>query len=434
MDLFDTSAYFSCKVPILATTRPLLKSAICALAAKHLSRTGSRTHGSSRTSFAGTPRAPDWDYHAVRYYHQAIRRLKTSIAAGGNGDEEDEPGPDRSGTGGRNADTFAAVAILCVYELMTAPGNAWKAHLTALPLYSSADEGLSNCSPVPIPSSPVRGPIFWSLARQDFLCAFISETQTRLNSDHVRIWQNFGLAAAVDQDPPLLLSFSPFSASDARAPADAAEDTKSNELLWLLGKIVNFITSGDAISSQDYSRPAGQRMSLGITQEILLETWHKLEAELDAWFDGLPPTFTPSARTKVPGGDHGDDGVEQIWYDVPMCAATMQSYHMARILLLVNRPQESTAIRSTVSARLRSYRTIQREVLRHGLEICGISLADPTAPVRIHSVQPLFVAGQSFHEPREQKLVLELLSGIEEELGWATGYQIRKLTDEWPVE
>lgn len=263
----------------------------------------------------------------------------------------------------------------------------------------------------------------------------ISETQTRLNSDHVRIWQNFGLAAAVDQDPPLLLSFSPFSASDARVPADATEDTESNELLWLLGKIVNFITSGDAISSQDYSRPAGQRMSLGITQEILLETWHKLEAELDAWFDGLPPTFTPSARTKVPGGNNdSDDGVGQIWYDVPMCAATMQSYHMARILLLANRPQESTAIRSTVSARLRSYRHIQREVLRHGREICGISLADPTAPVRIHSVQPLFVAGQSFHEPREQELVLELLSGIEEELGWATGYQIRKLTDEWPVE
>lgn len=213
------------------------------------------------------------------------------------------------------------------------------------------------------------------------------------------------------------------------------EDTKSNEVLWLLGKIVNFITSGDAISSEDYSRPVGQRMSLGITQEILLETWQKLEAELDDWFNGLPPTFTPSARTKVAGSaDDGDDEVEQIWYDVPMCASTMQSYHMARIILLTNRPQESTAIRSTLSARLRSYRHIQREVLRHSREICGISLADPTGPVRIHSVQPLFVAGQSFHEERHQKLVLRLLSDIEEELGWATGYQIRKLTDEWRVE
>lgn len=106
---------------------------------------------------------------------------------------------------------------------------------------------------------------------------------------------------------------------------------------------------------------------------------------------------------------------------------------MACILLLVNRPQESTAIRSTVSARLRSYRLIQREVLRHGKEICGISLAEPPDAVRIHSVQPLFVAGQSFYEREEQELVLELLSSIEIELGWGTKYQVQKLTDEWKV-
>lgn len=106
---------------------------------------------------------------------------------------------------------------------------------------------------------------------------------------------------------------------------------------------------------------------------------------------------------------------------------------MACILLLVNRPQESTAIRSTVSARLRSYRLIQREVRRHAREICGISLAEPPDAVRVHSVQPLFVAGQSFHERGEQELVLKLLSGIEIDLGWGTKYQIQKLTDEWKV-
>lgn len=158
--------------------------------------------------------------------------------------------------------------------------------------------------------------------------------------------------------------------------------------------------------------------------------------ELQRWYESLPPTFAPSARTKYTTSTEGGENVkdmEMIWYDIPMCAATMQSYHMACILLLVNRPQESTAIRSTVSARLRSYRLIQREVLRHGKEICGISLSDPPDAVRIHSVQPLFVAGQSFHERLEQELVLKLLSDIETELGWATNYQVRKLTDEWKV-
>ncbi|KAF4818142.1 Transcription activator AMTR1 [Colletotrichum tropicale] len=432
MDLFDTSAHFSCKIPIRATTRPLLKSAICALAAKHLSRTQSNNCENQSTRSARAPissptsRTPDWQYHAVRYYHQAIRCLKHAIALGRCDDTRDMDG-------GRHTDTFAAVAILCMYELMNAPGNAWKAHLTALPLYSASDGNLTGCSLVPIPQSPIKGPIFWSLARQDFLCAFISETQTRLNLDHVRLWQNFGLAT---DENSLLLPFSPFCTADIRASTDVDEDSKSNELLWLLGKVVNYITSGDGIKPEDYSRPAGQRMSLGVTQELLLQRWEKLEMELQRWYESLPPTFAPSARTKYTISTERGENVkdmEMIWYDIPMCAATMQSYHMACILLLVNRPQESTAIRSTVSARLRSYRLIQREVLRHGKEICGISLSDPPDAVRIHSVQPLFVAGQSFHERPAQELVLKLLSDIEKELGWATNYQVRKLTDEWKV-
>ncbi|KAK7449591.1 hypothetical protein Landi51_06015 [Colletotrichum acutatum] len=388
-----------------------------------------RSTRASMAPSATTP--PDWQYHAVRHYHQAIRRLKHAITLAGARDDARH-----SETSDQHADTFAAVAILCMYELMNAPGNAWKAHLTALSLYSASDSALGGCSPVSIPQSPTKGPIFWSLARQDFLCAFISETQTRLNLDHIRLWQNLGLAT---DERNLVIPFSPFSTADIRSSTNVDEDSKSNELLWLLGKIVNYITNGDGIRPEDYSKPAGQRMSLGLTQELLLGRWTKLKVELQEWYESLPPTFVPSARTRFfsrqgeLGDDETDMDMERVWYDIPMCASTMQSYHMARILLLVNRPQESTAIRSTVSARLRSYRLIQKEVLRHCKEICGISLADPTDAVRVHSVQPLFVAGQAFYTRPEQDLVLELLSGIETELGWATNHQRRKLIDEWKV-
>lgn len=170
MDLFDTSAHFSCKITIRAASRPLLKSAICALAAKHLSRTQRDNHenqptrSTRATTASAVSRHPDWQYHAVRYYHQAIRCLKHAIASGGCDDSQDLDG-------GPHTDTFAAVAILCMYELMDAPGNAWKAHLTALPLYTASESNLAGYSPVPIPQSPIKGPIFWSLARQDFLCA-----------------------------------------------------------------------------------------------------------------------------------------------------------------------------------------------------------------------------------------------------------------------
>ncbi|KAI8289333.1 hypothetical protein K4K60_009023 [Colletotrichum sp. SAR11_57] len=198
----------------------------------------------------------NWQYHAVRYYHQAIRCLKYAIALGGYDDTRDMDG-------GRHTDTFAAVAILCM---------------------------------------------------QDFLCAFISETQTRLNLDHVRLWQNFGLAT---DENSLLLPFSPFCTADIRASTDVDEDSKSNELLWLLGKVVNFITSGDGIKPEDYSRPAGQRMSLGVTQELLLQRWEKLEMELQRWYESLPPTFAPSARTKYTTSTEGGENVkdmEMIWW------------------------------------------------------------------------------------------------------------------------
>ena len=105
----------------------------------------------------------------------------------------------------------------------------------------------------------------------------------------------------------------------------------------------------------------------------------------------------------------------------------MQSYHMAAILLLVNQPQESTAVRSTVSDRLQSYRQGEREALLHARELCGTCLAGPPDPVRIHSVQGLSVAGQVFEEPEDLEVVLELLEGIERDLGWTTFHHRSRL-------
>ena len=214
--------------------------------------------------------------------------------------------------------------------------------------------------------------------------------------------------------------------------ADVLEDTKSNELTWLLGKIANFLTSGDAIVPEDYALPPGQRPYFGLTQELLLECWSMLRAELQEWHASRPRTFAPSARTKasIQLGS-GFEDFEQIWYDVPLCAAAMQGYHQACILLLVNRPQESTAIRSTVSARLESYRQIHADVSRHAREICGISLANPTDAFRVNSTHSLFVAGQAFHEPQDQKVVHDLLLTIEKDFGWTTKYHRAKLKHEW---
>lgn len=267
--------------------------------------------------------------------------------------------------------------------------------------------------------------------------AAITETQTRLNLQDPRLWKSAGLALAGDEHG-VRLPLRPSSSTDVYASADVEEDRRSNELTWLLSKIMNHLTMGDALIPEEYARPTGQRNVIGLTQEELFSRWEQLRKELQNWLESLPPSFNPSVRKpfviQKESSREGDDccaGFEEIWYELPLCAATMQSYHMARILLLVNQPHESTAIRSTVSARLRSYRMIQEETLRHSREICGISLANPPDSVQVHSVQPLFVAGQAFHSPKERSAVVALLSGIEREVGWSTSYHVTKLKYEW---
>ncbi|RGP67478.1 hypothetical protein FLONG3_8499 [Fusarium longipes] len=425
-DIFDTGCYFSGKVPVKAATSPLLKSSICAIAAKHLYRLNKNKPPSPSSTIRQSSlwHSYDWRYESAKHYDEAIHHLKNAVDLQTYESNLSE-----------KEDMLAAVAILCIYELMDAPGTAWRAHLSALPLFKQTEDTSNVASPIVIPRTAIQGPILWSLARQDLLCSFISETQTRLDLKDHRLWQNAGLATTEDGT---LMPFSPLCSADIRTSADIEEDTKSNELTWLIGKLSNHLTSGDAINPTDYALPHGQRPSIGVTQERLLERWNMLMSEFKKWHESLPSTFTPYARTPYPAGDSSSQSCfaefEQIWYELPICAATMQNYHMAMILLLVNRPQESTFVRSTVSARLTSYRRVQEDAHHYAKEICGISLADPSDPVRANSVQALFVAGQVFYEKEKQQAVLKLLEDVEMDLGWTTRFHRAKLVDEWPKD
>lgn len=160
MDIFDTGSYFSCKVPVIAATKPLLKSAVCAVSAKHLDRL-SRAETSSENSFHASRYAVDWHYQSAKHYGEAINHLKNAVDLRAYENDLSD-----------KEDMLAAVAILCIYELMDAPDTAWRAHLKALPLFDpKSDPFAAPSSPVVIPRTAIQGPIFWSLARQDLLCA-----------------------------------------------------------------------------------------------------------------------------------------------------------------------------------------------------------------------------------------------------------------------
>lgn len=257
----------------------------------------------------------------------------------------------------------------------------------------------------------------------------MSETHNLLDLEDVHLRQ---LAGSLDTEHPT----TPLS-----SPIESEENVKVRHLFTMLAKISNYLTSGDALNRFDFFLPSGQRPFIGVTQEKLLERWNVLASELRQWRDSVPLTFSECARLtsassisgarNPPSPPSPSETFEQIWYELPMAAATMQNYHMARILLLVNQPHSSTVLHSSLSARLRSYQYVQQEARRHAREICGISLACPCEAVQVQSILPLFVAGQVFDTLPEQELSLRLLRQVEKNSGWDTSYHVAKLSEEW---
>lgn len=220
------------------------------------------------------------------------------------------------------------------------------------------------------------------------------------------------------------------------------EDMVSNALVWLMTKLANFIAVGDGPSLlPGQTRAVGQQTDRHChtipSQQSLLHRWHEIRYQIEVWFAGLPDTFRPCARlepsrsTSRSMDEVGSKVFSEIWYSISMCASTMQSYHMAQILLLINKPHESASKGSTVANRLQSYRSIEADIRYHSHEICGIALSRPEGSVRIHQLQPLFVAGQCLTQPRERRVILELLRSIEVDLGWATEYRVQQLLKDW---
>lgn len=495
MDLFDLGTYFASYVPVRAMSNPLLKYAACAYAAKQLGRVkGAKAKMGGVCSRQAVMEV--WPEHdndfiwlGAKYYEKAIQLLMKQLQPNADGPppsttpevfgqwQANELGEDAEtprkrrrrisntqfSRGVHSDEMLAATAILSVYEFLDATGPAWSRHLSGVKsLLDVAEIGIMPIEHHPSDSnspyqqfkksklSKARKATFWNFARQDYLaaCEFlhdttlgssntlavINEAHTRLNTDDLVLWTEAGLQ--LDH-----LGFvRPSNTSAAGYPEGddvMKEDTICNALIWILSKIVNFISSGDNLNSNHHrSVDSGP---LGVSQQMLLERWYRLEAELDAWFNGLPDTFKPCARIEPSQARHYYPAEEakdlttlqEVWHSIPMCASTMQHYHMARILLLINKPHESTSRRSTITLRLQSYRSIETEISYHSREIVGIGLARPDGSVRIHSLQPLFVAGQCLTDPRERRVTIRLLRAIEADLGWATEYRVQQLLKEW---
>lgn len=261
------------------------------------------------------------------------------------------------------------------------------------------------------------------------------------------------------------------------------DDMISNALIWLMMKLINFIAAGDDVDES--LSPLG----FGIRQNQLLEYWEGLDRQLNVWHDGLPDSFKSTATTwpdndtvsgllhdiarhiqakSIQRAPNPTSDIPKKWFARPMCASTMQSFHFARIQLLHNKPHVSTGTPrqqrgpssssrrpstphappmspgSSLAQRHASYAAILQHSRHHAREIVAIAQAQTDEGVRIHSVQPLYTAGQVLGiananaeggevVERMRTVVVGLLRGIESDTGWATEYRVAQLLEEWGV-
>ena len=235
---------------------------------------------------------------------------------------------------------------------------------------------------------------------------------------------------------------SPSHSPDTSDLPPMRDDMISNALVWLICKISNFIASHfQEGSGLDQSCSTADSSN---DKDVQVTTWQTLNREITVWYEGLPPTFQPSARIQL--HDSASSNLRwETWYSNSMCASTMQSYHMARMLLLIHRPAQIPLGSSSSSScptgiadmhqqdLLSAYRSMQAELRRHAIEICSIAKGRPNDSARVHSLQPLYFAGRCLTDPKDQETVVELLRGIEKDLGWVAEYRVEQLIQEWEL-
>lgn len=196
-------------------------------------------------------------------------------------------------------------------------------------------------------------------------------------------------------------------------------DLVSHTMLWLLLRVTNYL-------ARDLDDAPMMRQA----------RWLHLVGQLEEWHQHLPQTFQPCAQLRYPmrnrlGSKTSTSRLTEVFFSIDVCAAALQLYHFARILLLLNKPMQSQDGGSTGGGVLKAYRDISSECVNHAHQIVGIALGRPQPAVRVEMLLPLYVAGLCLEADEERTVVLDLLKAIEKDTGCSTEKRCTMLMKEW---
>ncbi|KAL5355041.1 hypothetical protein BJX96DRAFT_140562 [Aspergillus floccosus] len=466
LDLSDSKKFFAAYVPVRAIGDEYLKYAIAALAAKHLGRmkgvklsavSGMFTSPSAMESYPNSSQV-DWYLKAANYYYLSASSMGSAVSdAYATMSSSDvlaspieivkqwlnrhlkNPGlinrADESAIsafGRKTENLLAASTILTMYKLLDEPGESWQSYLSEIrPVFHALLQLHNALSDSPPAFSQGATAAFWNFARLDYLTSYYSRSPTYLDNENLTLWR----AAGISIDDEGNLTNPPPNGSPL-----SQEDLSANGLIWLLNKVVNFRSSSKTAPWDQMTQfspdPSTPTTSSSPHAHPTTASWLKLCFEFQSWFERIPETFRPCLRIERPRDvsklpDIAHMPFPEIFYCLTTCASTVQQYHFGRLALALNRPADAVSGPSTVFDKLQSYRELMKEADYRCREICGIALARPQSAARIYMIPLLYAVGQCTENLEERRIIVDLLRGIEADLGWATGTQVNKLQSFW---
>lgn len=333
LDLFDPDRHFSNFVPHLAVHNVGLLKSLLAVAARHMSLHGGapqlQQFDANNQAHIQTPASTlsshttesEMSQMATQYYYETLQYLSQTLLY-----------PSYT----RSLEILATAIMISTYEMFDSNGSSnngdWERHLQgAFWIQRSQDNNGES-------ADGLRKAVWWAWVRQDIWAAF------RENRHTLTFWQ------------------------PKKKLADLNGDELATRIVYIAAKCVAFAAS----TKED-----------DIVAHI--EQGSELLQALEDWYRILPSSYQPISTSASDFDPNNPvyDIFSPIWIHPPSYAAAIQTYHFARIVVLLHQPSTGGLV---------AYRNRQKMLGESVDTVCGIAMAEQAneLPSAFVNIQALF--------------------------------------------
>ena len=310
---------------------------------------------------------------ALDYYNHALKELAVALGS-----------PACTGT----AALFASCLLIGYCEMIDAKSVDWHTHLSGAFSLCSSHGFHGRCG-------GFAQSCFWVYCRMDLLASIARSEHTLLNTSS---W----LPTDAELGPSIF-------------DQEWEHDSWCNQVVLILAQTHNLLCD---VSGSSYSSSK---------QPALEQRWRTMSASIDIHETSRPVSFRPISH--LPAADP-DKSFESIVYVSAAAAAATQMLDLARLLLVLAFPDQSSARKV---ARLTSD-AVATHALSLSRKIVGNSIDNRQTIAWANAVQLLACAGLLLVAFNDRMALLKVLEDIKMDTGWSTHGHVEALRNWWESE